>query len=150
MFERYTEQAKRSLFFARYESSLLGSLSIEPEHLLLGILRESAAMADLIPAETADAIRQELLQKVGTRPPISISIEIPFAQVTKSVLQAAEREADAVPHAHIGTEHLLVALATTAPTDAVLEANGFEVSKLRGVIRERGGARPTRSSDSER
>jgi ATP-dependent Clp protease ATP-binding subunit ClpC len=150
MFERYTEQARRSLFYARYESSLLGSLSIEPEHLLLGILRESAAVADFIPAEAADAIRQELLQKVGTRPAFSTSVEIPFAHVTKSVLQTAEREADAVPDAHIGTEHLLVALATTAPTDAVLTANGFEASRLRGAIRERGGGRPTRPPDSER
>jgi ATP-dependent Clp protease ATP-binding subunit ClpC len=43
MFERYTESARRSLFFARYEASQLGSISIEPEHLLLGLLRDSRA-----------------------------------------------------------------------------------------------------------
>jgi len=36
MFERYTERARRVLFFARYEASQLGSISIETEHLLLG------------------------------------------------------------------------------------------------------------------
>ena len=40
MFERYTERARRVLFFARYEASQLGSISIETEHLLLGLLRE--------------------------------------------------------------------------------------------------------------
>ncbi|HWW85002.1 MAG TPA: Clp protease N-terminal domain-containing protein, partial [Vicinamibacterales bacterium] len=40
MFERYTEIARRSLFFARYEASQLGSTSIAPEHLLLGLIRE--------------------------------------------------------------------------------------------------------------
>ena len=40
MFERYTEQARRVLFFARYEASQLGSMSIETEHLLLGLIRE--------------------------------------------------------------------------------------------------------------
>jgi hypothetical protein len=34
MFERYTESARRALFFARWEASQLGSLSIEAEHLL--------------------------------------------------------------------------------------------------------------------
>ena len=40
MFERYTERARRVLFFARYEASQLGSISIETEHLLLGLIRE--------------------------------------------------------------------------------------------------------------
>ena len=37
MFERYTEHAKRLIFFARYEASQYGSPTIEPEHLLLGL-----------------------------------------------------------------------------------------------------------------
>jgi ATP-dependent Clp protease ATP-binding subunit ClpC len=40
MFERYTEGARRVLFFARYEASEPGSLSIEAEHLLLGLIRD--------------------------------------------------------------------------------------------------------------
>ena len=40
MFEKYNEKARRALFFARYESSKLGSKVIESEHILLGILRE--------------------------------------------------------------------------------------------------------------
>ena len=39
MFERYTERARRVLFFARYEATQLGSTSIETEHLLLGLIR---------------------------------------------------------------------------------------------------------------
>ena len=44
MFERYTERARRVLFFARYEASQLGSISIETEHLLLGLLREGKGL----------------------------------------------------------------------------------------------------------
>jgi ATP-dependent Clp protease ATP-binding subunit ClpC len=40
MFERYTERARRVLFFARYEASQL-DISIETEHLLLGLIREA-------------------------------------------------------------------------------------------------------------
>lgn len=38
MFERYTEEARRAIFFARYEAGCRGAGYIEPEHLLLGIL----------------------------------------------------------------------------------------------------------------
>jgi len=40
MFERYTEKARRTIFFARYEASQFGSPYIESEHVLLGLLRE--------------------------------------------------------------------------------------------------------------
>jgi len=50
MFERYTEHARRVIFFARYEASQFGKDCIEPEHLLLGVLRESATMKELLGA----------------------------------------------------------------------------------------------------
>ena len=46
MFERYTETARRCIFFARYEASQFGSPVIDTEHLLLGLLREDKALAD--------------------------------------------------------------------------------------------------------
>ena len=44
MFERYTEKARRAIFFARYEASQFGSPVIETEHLLLGLLREDRVL----------------------------------------------------------------------------------------------------------
>ena len=46
MFERYTEKARRVIFFARYEASQFGSPYIETEHLLLGLLREDKALTN--------------------------------------------------------------------------------------------------------
>ena len=43
MFERYTEKARRTIFFARYEASQYGSSTIASEHILLGLLREDRA-----------------------------------------------------------------------------------------------------------
>jgi hypothetical protein len=40
MFERYTEKARRAIFFGRYEACQYGSPDIETEHLILGLLRE--------------------------------------------------------------------------------------------------------------
>src|ERR1039457_6672075 len=46
MFERYTEKARRVIFFARYEASQFGSPYIESEHLLMGILREDKGLTN--------------------------------------------------------------------------------------------------------
>ena len=40
MFDRYTQNARRVIFFARYEAAQFGSPYIETEHLLLGLIRE--------------------------------------------------------------------------------------------------------------
>jgi ATP-dependent Clp protease ATP-binding subunit ClpA len=40
LFARFTERARRVIFFARYETSQLGGAAIETEHLLLGLMRE--------------------------------------------------------------------------------------------------------------
>lgn len=48
MFERYTEKARRVIFFARYEASQYGSPYIETEHLLLGLCREDRTIKRLL------------------------------------------------------------------------------------------------------
>ena len=63
MFERYTERARRVLFFARYEASQLGSISIETEHLLLGLIREGKGLTSRIFARShlsLENIRKEI------------------------------------------------------------------------------------------
>src|SRR5919109_129306 len=63
MFERYTEKARRVIFFARYEASQFGSPYIETEHLFLGLLREEKCFAAEILHERGlrlSAIREEL------------------------------------------------------------------------------------------
>ncbi len=44
MFERYTEDARKAIFYARYEASLLGSSEITTAHLLLGLFRADPAL----------------------------------------------------------------------------------------------------------
>jgi ATP-dependent Clp protease ATP-binding subunit ClpC len=60
MFERYTEKARRVIFFARYEASQFGSPYIETEHLLLGLLREDKALTNrfLRQHSSVDSIRR--------------------------------------------------------------------------------------------
>jgi ATP-dependent Clp protease ATP-binding subunit ClpC len=48
MFERFTEKARRAVFFARYEASQYGNSYIETEHLLLGLWREDLAFRGIL------------------------------------------------------------------------------------------------------
>src|SRR6516225_10289763 len=113
MFERYTERARRVLFFARYEASQLGSISIETEHLLLGLIREGKGLTSRIFARShlsLESIRKEIEGRTVFREKVSTSVEIPFSAETKRVLQFAAEEADRLLHNYIGTEHLLLGI----------------------------------------
>ena len=113
MFERYTERARRVLFFARYEASQLGSISIETEHLLLGLIREGKGLTSRIFARShlsLESIRKEIEGRTVFREKVSTSVEIPFSTETKRVLQYSAEEADRLLHNYIGTEHLLLGI----------------------------------------
>jgi len=113
MFERYTERARRVLFFARYEASQLGSVSIETEHLLLGLIREGKGLTSRIFARSEvvlDSIRKEIEGRTVLREKVSTSVDIPFSSDTKRALQYAAEEADRLLHTYIGTEHLLLGI----------------------------------------
>src|SRR5512143_2433141 len=113
MFERYTERARRVLFFARYEASQLGSISIETEHLLLGLIREGKGLTSRLFARShlsLEGIRKEIEGRTVFREKVSTSVEIPFSAETKRVLQYAAEEADRLLHNYIGTEHLLLGI----------------------------------------
>jgi len=113
MFEKFTEKAKRILFLARYEASQQGSKVIGTEHLLLGLLKEGEETTRELftRANVAmDLLRVELERANPTREKLSTSVEIPFSEETKKVLQFAEEEAERLMHPHIGTEHMLLGL----------------------------------------
>ena len=113
MFERYTERARRVLFFARYEASQLGSISIETEHLLLGLIREGKGMTSRIFSRShlsLDVIRKDIEGRTNSRKKVSTSVEIPFSTETKRVLHFAAEEADRLLHDYVGTEHLLLGI----------------------------------------
>src|SRR3954470_963436 len=60
MFERYSEPARRVIFFARYEAVVADAKFIESKHLLLGVLRE-----DRLRIEALQANLKELSQRLG-------------------------------------------------------------------------------------
>jgi len=140
MFERYTESARRVLFFSRDEASRLGSISIEPEHLLLGLLRDSEAIA-VLATVSLGRLREDTETKVVFRKKLATSVEIPFAAGSKRVLQFAAEEADALLHNHIGAEHLLLGLLREEHSHAAaaLGAHGVRLSDVRQAVKTLSG-----------
>jgi ATP-dependent Clp protease ATP-binding subunit ClpC len=110
MFERYTEKARRVIFFARYEASHYGSPQIETEHLLLGLLREEKSVSLWLPKALPETIRQRIDVATETRPPIPTNVDLPLSTEGERVLAFAAEEADRLANKDIGTEHLLLAL----------------------------------------
>ncbi len=111
MFERYTEKARRVIFFGRYEASQYGSPYIETEHLLLGILREDKPLArHCLPSGASEAIRAKVDGSKPIAEKVSTSVDLPLSNANKRVLAYAAEEAERLKHQHIGTEHLLLGL----------------------------------------
>jgi uncharacterized protein YbbC (DUF1343 family) len=139
MFERYTEKARRVIFFARYEASQAGKTMIEPEHLLLGIMREDPGLMSHFSdnGDMSKSIR-EVIKKRSTPPAakISTSVELPLAPELKRILGYSHEESDSLQHSHIGTEHLLLGILREKGTLAaqVLLEHGLDLETLRGGI----------------
>jgi hypothetical protein len=111
MFERYTENARRLIFFARYEASQFGSPSIEAEYLLLGLFREDPALLkSLVPKLAQENLRKQIEDHIPKRPQIATSVDLPLSEEAKQVLKHAAIEADELGDKHIGTEHMLLGL----------------------------------------
>ncbi len=139
MFERYTERARRVLFFARYEATQLGSTSIETEHLLLGLIREGKGLTSRIFARShlsLESIRKEIEGRTVFREKVSTSVEIPFSGETKRVLTFAAEEADRLLHTYIGTEHLLLGILREERSVAasILYEKGMRLASVRDDI----------------
>jgi len=138
MFERYTEKARRLIFFARYEASQYGSPYIETEHMLLGLLREDDALCRrfLGPASGAADIRTEIERQITRGERISTAVEVPLATESKQVLNFAVEESERLGHRHVGTEHLLIGMLRVEGSLAaqILRERGVKPEPIREQI----------------
>lgn len=112
MFERYTEKARRVIFFARYEASQYGSPFIETEHLLLGLFREDHPLSRKLLNNKggAQSLRDEIESQVTRGERFSTSVEVPLSAECKHILNMAVEESQRFGTKHVATEHLLLAI----------------------------------------
>ena len=110
MFERYTEFARQSVFFGRYEASQFGSSYIETEHLLLGVLRADRELALRLLGNLAkvEAMRVRIGKERPRGQKGSGTIDLPLSHECKRVLAHAAEEAQRLNHKHITHVHLLL------------------------------------------
>jgi len=142
MFERYTEKARRVIFFARYEASQYGSPKIEPEHIVLGLLREDRSLIKkFLSAGGAENIRAAIDKHSQHKPVISTSVDLPLSEDSKRVLTLAAVEADELTHRSISTGHLLLGLLQQKECFAAeaLRQAGIQHERIKDVVRELSG-----------
>src|SRR5215813_3309976 len=136
MFERYTEKARRVIFFARYEASQFGAQAIEAEHILLGLLREDKQLSHKFfrtPHSTVESIRKEIEGRTILREKVSASVDLPLSASAKRVLSYAADESERLGHRHIGTEHLLLGILREDKSTAaeILYERGLRLNQIR-------------------
>ena len=145
MFERYTEQARRVVFFARYEASVFGSPYIEAEHLVLGMLREPNVLKNRLSAAVIDDIRREIERDSPERESISTSVDLPVSHELKRALATAAEEATALGHKNIDVGHLVLGLLQTGgKAKELLGRHGIGYSEFREIVRRAVPAPPAR------
>jgi len=160
MFERYTEKARRTIFFGRYEASQYGSPYIETEHLLLGLVREDKALTSrfLRGASDVESIRLQIDNATTTREKTSTSIDLPLSNECKRILAYAAEEAERLAHKQIGCEHLLLGILREDKSFGaqLLTERGVRLDKVRADLKRRmhddsssGTARPQESGFAE-
>jgi hypothetical protein len=140
MFERYTEKARRTIFFARYEASQFGCPFVETEHFLLGLLREDKALANQFVGsfDKVEAIRDSIRQRGHGDAKIATTVDMPLSHESKRVLAYGAEEAERMNHKHIGTPHLLLGLLREEKSFAaqLLREQGLTLNLVRKQVQQ--------------
>src|SRR5580704_3937799 len=111
MFERFTDQARRVVVLAQEEARGLHHDYIGTEHILLGLLSAEGSVAARVLAGlglTLPGTQEEVTARVGTGSGSRDPKRIPFTPRAKKTLELSLREALALHHNYIGTEHILL------------------------------------------
>ncbi len=145
MFTRYTERARRVIFFARYEALQYGSQDIAPEHILLGLMREDKTIsARFFPYRhnlTVDVVRREVEERIVLRKRIPQSVELHLAPETKKILILANEESRSLKNRHVGPEHILLGLVRQENSIAaeILFSYGLRIQDVRDEVSRQNG-----------
>src|SRR5580658_2427909 len=134
MFERFTDASRRVVVLAQEEARVLNHNYIGTEHILLALLREGDGVAARALGSLGiieEAARQQVEEITGRGEPGPQRGHIPFTPRGKKILQLSLREAIALGHAYIGTEHILLGLLREDDGVAIRVLNGLGVEPNR-------------------
>ncbi len=112
MWQRFTERARKVVFYAQEEAGRLGENYVSTEHLLLGLVRENDSVAARILDRigvSLGRIRSEIERQVA-RGDGRLGQDMQLTPRAKRVIDLAYDEARQLNNNYIGTEHLLLGL----------------------------------------
>ncbi len=109
----FTPRAQQVLALARKEADRFNHNFVGTEHLLLGLIKLGQGVAVNVLQKMGldlETVRMEVEKQVGTGPDQKLMGNIPYTPRVKKVLALASKEAKALNHTYVGTEHILLGL----------------------------------------
>ncbi|MEM0965154.1 MAG: ATP-dependent Clp protease ATP-binding subunit [Verrucomicrobiota bacterium] len=135
----FTPRAQQVLALARKEADRFHHTYVGTEHLLLGLINLGQGVAVNVLQKlglSLDTVRSAVEKQVGTGPETKPTGNIPYTPRVKQVLALANKEAKALNHSYVGTEHILLGLLREGDGVAarVLRSLDVDIERCRNEI----------------
>src|SRR5579872_7501940 len=136
----FTPRAQQVLALARKEADRFHHNYVGTEHILLGLIKLGQGVAVSVLQKMGldlETVRRAVENQVGSGVESHInSVNIPFTPRVKKVLNLAAKEAKALNHSYIGTEHILLGLLREGEGVAarVLQSLDIDIERTRNEI----------------
>jgi ATP-dependent Clp protease ATP-binding subunit ClpC len=130
----FTPRAQQVLALARKEAERFNHNYVGTEHLLLGLIKLGQGVAVNVLQRMGldlEGVRMEVEKHVGPHPETKMLWNIPYTPRVKKVLALAGKEAKALNHSHVGTEHILLGLLREDEGIAARVLKSLEVDPVR-------------------
>src|SRR5213078_985432 len=132
----FTPRAQQALALARKEADRFNHNFLGTEHLLLGLIQLGQGVAVNVLEKMGvhlDTVRSEVERMIGAGPEQKMIGNIPYTPRVKKVLALAAKEAKALHHSYVGTEHIFLGLLLESDGVAarVLQQLGVELERTR-------------------
>src|SRR5215472_1256556 len=138
----FTPRAQQVLALARKEADRFNHNYVGTEHLLLGLIKLGQGVAVNVLQKMGldlETVRMEVEKQVGSGPETKMVGNVPYTPRVKKVLALAGKEAKALNHSYVGTEHILLGLLREGEGVAarVLKSLELDIERTRNdILRE--------------
>src|SRR6201995_4072257 len=135
----FTPRAQQVLALARKEADRFNHNYVGTEHLLLGLIKLGQGVAVNVLQKMGldlETVRMEVEKQVGSGPETKMVGNVPYTPRVKKVLALAGKEAKALNHSYVGTEHILIGLLREGEGVAarVLKSLDVDIERTRNEI----------------
>src|SRR6266480_863567 len=133
----FTPRAQQVLALARKEADRFNHNYVGTEHLLLGLIKLGQGVAVNVLQKMGldlETVRMEVEKQVGSGPETKMVGNVPYTPRVKKVLALAGKEAKALNHSYVGTEHILLGLLREGEGVAARVLKSLDIERTRNEI----------------